>query len=97
MPVIFMIAGAALFGVSVLTRSATLLAVTNLVIGVELERIQPPAGVIDITLGLLLLLVSWNRRRPRKRRSPEAAGTKSRAIRAALVRAMRDRAIPVPA
>jgi len=55
------------------------------------------AGVISITLGLLLLLVLWNRWRGRKRERAVATGAKSRALRDALVRRMRDRAMPVPA
>jgi MYXO-CTERM domain-containing protein len=95
--IVFLITGAALFAASLLTGSDWLLAVTNLLIGVEAERSGPPAGVISITLGLLLLLLLWNRRRRRKRERPAAAGVKSRALRDAVVRRMRDHAIPVPA
>lgn len=86
-----------MFAVSVLTGSDWLMAVTNVVIGVEIERTGPPAGVINITLGLLLLLVSWNQRRRRKRKGTTAEGAKFRALRDALVRRMRGQAIPVPA
>lgn len=96
MGIVFLITGAALFAASVLTGSDWLLAVTNLWSGVEAERSGPPAGVISITLGLLLLLLLWSRRR-RKREGTAAAGAKSRALRDALVRRMRDLAIPVPA
>ena len=65
MGTMFLITGTALFAVSVLARSQWLLAVTCLVIGVQIERAGPPAGVINITLGVLLLLASWNRRRRR--------------------------------
>jgi hypothetical protein len=94
--IVFLTTGAVLFATSVFTGSDWLLAVTNLLIGVEAERSGPPAGVISITLGLLLLLF-WNRRRRRKRERPAAAGAKSRALRDAVVRRMRDHAIPVPA
>jgi hypothetical protein len=91
----FLITGTGLFAVSVLARSQWLLAVTCLVIGVQIERAGPPAGVINITLGVLLLLDSWNRRR--RRGKPRAVGAKARAARDALVRHMRDRAVPLPA
>lgn len=98
MGTMFLITGTALFAVSVLARSQWLLAVTCLVIGVQIERAGPPAGVINITLGvLLLLLVSWNRRRRRRRGKPAAVGAKARAARDALVRHMRDRTAPAPA
>ena len=93
----FLIGGTALFAVSVLARSQWLLAVTCLVIGVQIERAGPPAGVINITLGVLLLLVSWNRWRRCRRGKPAAVGAKARAARDALVRHMRDRVVPVPA
>jgi hypothetical protein len=92
----FLITGTALFAVSVLARSQWLLGVTCLVIGVQIERAGPPAGVINITLGVLLL-VSWNRRRRRRRGKPTAVGAKARAARDALVRHMRDRTAPAPA
>jgi hypothetical protein len=90
----FLATGTVLFATSVLTRSQWLMAVTNVLIGVQIERAGPPAGVINIALGLLLL-VSWNRRQRRKREKPAAAGAKSRALRDALVRRMRDHAVPV--
>jgi hypothetical protein len=90
----FLITGTGLFAVSVLARSRWLLAVTCLVIGVQIERAGPPAGVINITLGVLLL-ASWNRRR--RRGKPAAVGAKARAARDVLVRRMRDRAVPLPA
>ena len=93
----FLITGTALFSVAVLARSQWLLAVTCLVIGVQIERAGPPAGVINIMLGVLLLLASWNRWRRRRRGKPAAVGAKARAVRDALVRHMRDRAVPVPA
>jgi type VI protein secretion system component VasK len=93
----FLITGTALFATSVLARSQWLLAVACLVIGVQIERAGPPAGVISITLGVLLLLASWNRWRRRRRGKPAAVGAKARAARDALVRHMRDRVIPVPA
>jgi hypothetical protein len=86
-----------LFATSVSTRSEWLMAVTNVVVGVQVERVGPPAGVINITLGLLLLLVLWNRRQRRNRERPATAGAKSGALRDALARRMRDLAIPVPA
>jgi hypothetical protein len=95
--IVFLTAGTALFAASVFTGSGWLLALTNLVIGVEVERSGPPGGVISITLGLLLLLASWNRRKGRKREGTAAAGAKSRALRDALVRRMHDHAIPAPA
>ena len=97
MGIVFLTTGTVLFAASVLSGSDWLMAVTNLVIGAEIERSGPPAGVISITLGLLLLLVSWNRRRRRKHEEPAAAGAKSRALRDALVRRMRNLSIPVPA
>ena len=97
MGTMFLITGTALFAVSVLARSQWLLAVTCLVIGVQIERAGPPAGVINITLGVLLLLVSWNRWRRRRRGKSAAVGAKAKAVRDALVRHMRDRAVPVPA
>jgi hypothetical protein len=93
----FLITGTGLFAVSVRARSQWLLAVTCLVIGVQVERAGPPAGVINITLGVLLLLAWWNRRRRRKRGQGAAVGAKARAARDALVRHMRDRAVPLPA
>ena len=57
----FLITGTALFAVSVLARSQWVLAVTCLLIGVQIERAGPPAGVINITLGVLLQLASWHR------------------------------------
>jgi hypothetical protein len=93
----FLITGTALFAVSVLARSRWLLAVTCLVIGVQVERAGPPAGVINITLGVLLLLASWNRWRRRRHGKPAAVGAKARAARDALVRHMRDRLVPLPA
>ena len=97
MGTMFLITGTGLLAVSVLARSRWLLAVTCLVIGVQIERAGPPAGVINITLGVLLLLVSWNRRRRRRRGKPTAVGAKARAVRDALVRHMRDHAVPLPA
>lgn len=97
MGIIFLITGTALFATSMLARSQWLLAVTCLVIGIQIERAGPPAGVINITLGVLLLLVSWNRWRRRRRGKPVDIGMKARAVRDALVRHMRDRAVPVPA
>jgi len=94
---IFLITGTALFATSVLARSQWLLAVTCLVIGVQIERAGPPAGVINITLGVLLLLASWNTWWRRRRGKSAAVGAKARAVRGALVRHMRDRAVPVPA
>jgi len=95
--IIFLATGTTLFAASVLTGSDWLMAIANVVIGAEIERSGPPAGVISITLGLLLLLVSWNQRRRRKRKGTQAGGAKSRALRDALVRRMRGQAIPVPA
>jgi hypothetical protein len=97
MGIVFLTTGTALFAASLLTGSHWLMAVTNIVIGIQIERCGPPAGVISITLGLLLLLVSWTRRRGRRREGVAAAGAKSRALRDALARRMRDRAIPAPA
>ena len=97
MGIVFLITGTALFATSVLARSQLLMAITCLVIGVQIERAGPPAGVINITLGVLLLLVSWNRWRRRRRGKSAAVGAKAKAVRDALVRHMRDRAVPVPA
>jgi MYXO-CTERM domain-containing protein len=94
--ILFLTTGTALFATSVLTGSDWLLAVTNLLIGVEAERSGPPAGVISLTLGLLLVLLLWRRRR-RKREGTATGGAKSRALRDALVKRIRDLAIPVPA
>jgi hypothetical protein len=96
MGIMFLITGTGLLTVSVLARSQWLLAVTCLVIGVQVECAGPPAGVIDITLGVLLLLALWNRRR-RRRGRPAAVGAKARAARDALVRPRRARAPPLPA
>jgi hypothetical protein len=96
MGIVFLTTGTALFAASVLTRSAWLMAVTNVVVGIQLERAGPPAGVISITLGLLLVLVSWNRRQRRKRKGAQAPGARPRALRDALARHMRDRAVSVP-
>lgn len=96
MGIVFLTMDTALFAASLVTRSGWLMAVTNLVIGIQVERAWPPAGVINITLGLLLLLISWNRRQRRKRKVAAAAGARSRVLRDALARHMRDRAIPVP-
>jgi hypothetical protein len=93
----FLITGTGLFAVSVLARSQWMLAVTCLVIGVQIELAGPPAGVINITLGVLLLLASWNGWRRRGRGKAAAVGAKARAARDALVRHMRDRAVPLPA
>jgi hypothetical protein len=70
----FLITGTGLFAVSVLARSQWMLAVTCLVIGVQIERAGPPAGLINITLGVLLLLASWNGWRRRRRGKPAAVG-----------------------
>jgi hypothetical protein len=86
-----------LFATSVFTGSEWLMAVTNVVVGVQVEGTGPPAGVINITLGVLLLLDSWNRRRRRKRKGAAAVGARSMALRDALARNMWDRVIPVPA
>jgi membrane protein implicated in regulation of membrane protease activity len=91
----FIVAGTVLLAASLLTGRGWVIAVNNLVVGVEIERCGPPGGVISITLGLLLLVVWWNRRR--KREKPAAAGAKSRTLRDALARRMRVHAIPVPA
>lgn len=93
---VFLATGTALLAASVLTGSDWLMAITSIVTGTGLERGGPPAGVTCITLGLLLLLASLSRRR-RKRKGTTAAGAKSRALRDALVRRMRDHAIPAPA
>jgi hypothetical protein len=93
----FLISGTVLFTVSVLARSDWLTAITCLVAGVWLECSAPPAGVINITLAFLLLLVLWRRRRRRRHGEPAAAGAKSRALRDALARRMRDLSVPVPA
>lgn len=97
MGIVFLTTGTVLLAASVLTRSLWLLAVTSVVVGVQIERAGPPAGVINVTLGLLLLRVLWNRRQRRNRARPATAGAKSRALRDALARRMRDHAIPVPA
>jgi membrane protein implicated in regulation of membrane protease activity len=97
MGIVFLTTGTVLLAASVLTRSLWLVVVTNVVVGIQVERAGPPAGVINITLGLLLLLVLWNRRQRRNRERPETAGAKSRALRDALARHMRDLAIPDPA
>lgn len=97
MGTMFLITGTGLFAVSVLARSQWLLAVTCLVIGVQIERAGAPAGLINITLGVLLLLASWNGWRRRRRGKPAAVGAKARAARDALVRRMRDRVVPLPA
>ena len=97
MGIMFLITGTILFAVSVLARSQWLLGATCLVIGVQIERAGPSAGVINVTLGVLLLLAAWNRRRRRRRGKPAAVGAKARAARDALVRHMRDRAVPLPA
>lgn len=94
--VLYLSISTALFAVAVIAGSDWLIAITNLVIGVELERCGPPAGVISITLGLLLLLASLSGRL-RRRKGTTAAGAKSRALRDALVRRMQDHAFPVPA
>jgi hypothetical protein len=96
MGTVFITTGTILFATSVFTRSEWLMAVTNVVVGVQVERAGPPAGVINITLGVLLLLNSWNRRR-RKRKGAAAVGARSMALRDALARNMWDRVIPVPA
>lgn len=97
MGIVFLTTSTALFAASVFIGSDWLIAITNIVIGVELERSGPPAGVISITLGLLLLLLSLSRRQRRKHKGTTGAGAKSRALRDALVRRMRDHTIPVPA
>ena len=75
MGIVFLTTGTVLFATSVLTRSQWLMAVTCVVTGVQVERAGPPAGVINITLGLLLLLLLlWSRRRHRKRERTSAAG-----------------------
>lgn len=94
MGIAFLATGTVLLATSVLARSQWLMAVTSVLIGVQIERAGPPAAVINIALGLLLL-VSWNRRQHRKREKPAAAGAKSRALRDALVGRMRDHAVPV--
>jgi hypothetical protein len=94
---VFLIIGTALFAVSVLAGSDCLLAVTNVVIGVEVALSGAPlGGVLSITLGLSMLLALWNRQRRRKRQGTAVAGAKSRALRDALVRRMRGQAIPIP-
>ena len=95
MGAVFIITGTVMFAASVFTRSEWLIAVTNVAIGAQVERAGPPAGVINITVGVLLLLWNWRQRRNPGR--PAAAGAKSRALRDALIRHMRDRSVPVPA
>jgi hypothetical protein len=97
MGIVFLTTGTVLLAALVLTRSQWLLAATSVVVGVQIERAGPPAAVINITLGLLLLLVLWNRRQRRNRQRPATAGAKSGALRDALARRMQDLAIPVPA
>lgn len=97
METVFLTTGTVLFATWVLTRSQWLMAVTSVVVGVQIERAGPPAGVINITLGLLVLLVLWNRRQRRNRKRPAAVGAKSRALRDALAKRMRDHAVPLPA
>jgi len=97
MGTVFLTTGTVLFATWVLTRSQWLMAVTSVVVGVQIERAGPPAGVINITLGLLVLLVLWNRRQRRNRKRPTAVGAKSRALRDALAKRMRDHAVPLPA
>jgi hypothetical protein len=97
MGIVFLAAATGLLGASVLNRSQWLIAVTNVVVGVQIELAGPPAGAINITLGLLLLLILWHKRRRRNRVRPTAAGTKSRAMRDSLAKRMRDYAVPAPA
>ena len=97
MGTVFITTGTILFAMSVFTCSEWLLAVSNVVVGVQVERTGPPAGGINITLGVLLLLASWGWRRRRKRKGSAAVGSRSMALRDALARNMRDRVIPVPA
>jgi hypothetical protein len=71
MGTVFITTSIVLFATSVLTRSEWLIAATNVVIGIQIECAGPPAGVINITIGLLLL-VHWNRRQRRGRGQPTA-------------------------
>lgn len=97
MGIVSLTIGIALFATSVLTRSDRLMAITSIVVGADLERSGPLAGSINITLGILLLLTLRNRRRRRRHKGTAATGAKSRALRDALARRVRNHAIPVPA
>jgi hypothetical protein len=91
--IVFMTAGFVLFAASLVTRRIGLPGVANLVIGIQLSG---PAwgGIINTTLGLLLLHAWWNRRHRRRCGTP-ALGAKFRALRDALARRMQERAIPI--
>ena len=95
MGIAFMTAGFVLFAASLVTRRIGLLGVANLVIGIGIQLSGPAwGGIINTTLGLLLLHAWWNRRHRRRCGTP-ALGAKFRALRDALARRMQERAIPV--
>jgi membrane protein implicated in regulation of membrane protease activity len=91
--IMFPAADCALFGVAVLSGRTWVLAVTVLATGAWLWSPAPSASVILFALGSLLLLVAGDRRH-RRRARPAAAGAKSRLLRGALARRMRDLAVP---
>jgi hypothetical protein len=92
--------GAALCAAAIPAREGArelLLGAGNLLIGASAAVSgAPQGGAIPLVLGVLLLWMWWNRRGGKKR-AREALGEKSRALRDALVRVMRERAVPVPA
>lgn len=95
MGIIFITAGSVLFVAPMIVRSLTLIGTANLVIGIGIQLSGPVwGGIINTTLGLLLLYAWWNRRH-RRHRGTSALGAKSRALREALAKRLQERSVPV--
>ena len=74
MGIIFITAGSVLFVAAMIVRSLTLIGTANLVIGIGIQLSGPVwGGIINTTLGLLLLYAWWNRRHRRHRRTSALA------------------------
>ncbi len=99
--IILAVAGIALL-VAAFTRwrdpsADLLLGLGNILLGIaNLAADAPWVGAVDLAAGEWLLWHWWRKRGDRER-IKRALGAKSAALRAALVRTVRDRAVPVPA
>lgn len=77
--------------------SALLTGLGNVAAGAGMALLRAPAvAAVNLVIGVALLWM-WRRRRCGMRRVRDALGAKSRALREALVRRMREAAAPSPA